>query len=315
MRVTINYINKQRTISGKVTSAAYLSTFSIRRYINKKSATNVKILNKVNNPQVTNVPSIQVGTSETIRSLSENSYEWFNWLAGLIDGDGYFAFSKKGYASLEIIMDMKDAKCLYQIKQYLGGSVKRRSGVKALRYRLHNYKGLIFLIENINGRIRNPIRQIQLSKICENYKIEFKFPLVLEKENGWLAGFFDSDGTVTINRANMQLSISIFQKSSELLIPLKNLYGGYVYIDRSLNGGFKWYITSKADILNIIEYFKKYSSRAPSKNARLHLIPNYYYIKSLDLEKNEKDKLWDHFFKKWFSTQEILTISDKDIVH
>lgn len=80
--------------------------------------------------------------------------------------------------------------------------------------------------------------------------------------------------------------------------PLISLYGGNVYIDRSLNGGFKWYLTSQIDILNIIEYFKKYPSRAPSKKSRLHLIPEFYYIKSLNIE---KDKLWSYFFKKWFN--------------
>ncbi len=314
-----DYINKQQTISGEVTfKKTYSSTFSIRHYINYKSnidATNVKNLVKVNNPQVTKVHSIQVGTSETIRLLSENSQEWFNWLAGLIDGDGYFGLSKKGYASLEITMSMQDSKCLYQIKQRLGGSVKRRSGVKAVRYRLHDHKGLIFLIQNINGCIRNPVRQIQLSKICQLYGITFKFPSILVQKNGWLSGFFDSEGTVTINRSTKQLSISIFQKNSQILLPLPVLYGGYVYIDRSLNGGFKWYITNKKDILNILEYFKVYPSRSPLKVARLHLIPDYYYIKSLSLDKNDHDKLWAQFFEKWFNSNENLNISDKDIVH
>lgn len=207
--------NKQRTVSGKVTSKnldVNTSDISLKQKVfprnnTYKQAIDVKTLNQVNNPQVTNVQnkSIQVGTSETIRSLLEE--DWYEWLAGLIDGDGYFALSKKGYASLEITMDMKDAKCLYQVKQHFGGSIKRRSGVKAMRYRLHDYKGLIFAIERLNGRIRNPIRQLQLAKICDKYSIKFIFPKLLKKETGWLAGFFDSDGTITINKTNLQLSI------------------------------------------------------------------------------------------------------------
>lgn len=128
-----------------------------------------------------------------------------------------------------------------------------------------------------------------------------------------MAGFFDSDGTITINKTNLQVSISIFQKTSELLNPLVSLYGGHVYIDRSLNGGFKWYLTSTTDIQNLLEYFKKYSSRAPFKNSRLHLIPEFYYIKSLNLDKIEKAKLWSYFFEKWFFISDLS--SDKDIVH
>jgi len=47
-----------------------------------------------------------------------------------------------------------------------------------------------------------------------------------------LSGFFDSDGTITINKTNLQLSISISQKTKELLEPLINIYGGHVYVDR-----------------------------------------------------------------------------------
>ena len=35
------------------------------------------------------------------------------WLAGLIDGDGCFQLSKKGYASLEITMELRDKHCLF----------------------------------------------------------------------------------------------------------------------------------------------------------------------------------------------------------
>jgi hypothetical protein len=44
------------------------------------------------------------------------------WLAGLIDGDGSFLLSKKGYASLEIVMEVRDKHALYQIKERFGGS-------------------------------------------------------------------------------------------------------------------------------------------------------------------------------------------------
>ena len=39
------------------------------------------------------------------------------WLAGLIDGDGCFSLSKKGYASLEITMDIRDERVKKKIKK------------------------------------------------------------------------------------------------------------------------------------------------------------------------------------------------------
>jgi hypothetical protein len=37
--------------------------------------------------------------------------------------------SKKGYASLEITMEVRDKNCLFQIKDRYGGSVKLKQGV------------------------------------------------------------------------------------------------------------------------------------------------------------------------------------------
>jgi len=54
-------------------------------------------------------------------------------------------------------MDLKDEHCLYLIKKQFGGSVKLKSGAKAVRYRLHHKEGMLTLISAINGLIRNPI--------------------------------------------------------------------------------------------------------------------------------------------------------------
>ncbi|RZL07606.1 MAG: hypothetical protein EOO89_22815, partial [Pedobacter sp.] len=84
-------------------------------------------------------------------SNSERDLRFKQWLAGLIDGDGCFSLSKKGYASLEITMHIRDERALQAVKNVYGGSIKLRSNAKALRYRLHDKKGLINLIKDVNG--------------------------------------------------------------------------------------------------------------------------------------------------------------------
>src|SRR5215469_3725649 len=157
----------------------FLNTYPINlnlKKINKDCTTNVKILLNVNNPQVTKALYSQLGTSETIRLLDlnnidkeilnenlfkkdkfvpENKNKFNEWLAGIIDGDGSFLLSKKGYASLEITMNIKDEHALQIIKNVYGGSIKIRSGVKELRYRLHHKNGLLSLIKDVNVKIRN----------------------------------------------------------------------------------------------------------------------------------------------------------------
>lgn len=86
------------------------------------------------------------------------------WLAGLIDGDGYLYVTKEGYSGCEITVALEDEKMLRIIQNKLGGSVKPRSGCKAVRYRLQNKPGMIELINRINGLIRNTVRIPQLYK-------------------------------------------------------------------------------------------------------------------------------------------------------
>ena len=105
-------------------------------------------------------------------------------MAGLIDGDGQFTLTKKGYASLKIIMHERDKAALYEIKHKYGGSIKSMSGSNALKYKLHHKKGLINLINGVNGLIRNPIRMLQLNKICVKYNIKLKEPIPLTYNNG-----------------------------------------------------------------------------------------------------------------------------------
>lgn len=279
----------------------------------------VKNLNKKNNSQVTKAYNSQVGTSEAIRLLAINKSlnikknlsrfahkglnpNWNDWLAGLIDGDGCFLLTKKGYASLEITMDIRDEHALQIIKNVYGGSIKLRSGANALRYRLHHKSGLLSLLNDVNGRIRNSIRLIQLNRICDKYDITLIYPSNLDFDSGWLSGFFDADGTITINSINWQLSISISQKTSELLQPLIEIYGGYVYIDRGGSQSFKWYVTKRDTILNLVEYFKRHPSRSAKQN-RIHLIQKFYDLKDLNahqaIEGSNLAKSWKYFIKNW----------------
>jgi hypothetical protein len=255
-----------------------------------------------------------VGTSEAIRLLNKRSIhnlsnsdkdlKFKQWLAGLIDGDGCFSLSKKGYASLEITMDIRDERALQAVKNVYGGSIKLRSNAKALRYRLHHKEGLLSLINDVNGEIRNSYRLVQLNKICSKYELILVYPHKLTFDHGWLSGFFDADGSITLNKSNWQLSLTATQKTSELLSPLVDLYGGNVYIDNESSQSYKWSVTKKEDVLKLIEYFKQYPSRS-AKNNRIHLVSNLYELKDMKAHKASPETLlaksWGIFFKKWLN--------------
>jgi LAGLIDADG endonuclease len=290
-------------------------------------------LKNVNNPQITKALlyiyvyitksftlrkrlSMLVGISEAIRLLStncnnnlntntnnsDNTNKKFNeWLAGLIDGDGCFQLSKKGYASLEIVMELRDKACLFAVKQKFGGSIKLRSGKNHLRYRLHHKQGILNIIEAVNGLIRNPNRLLQLGKICEKYNIVLKYTEPLKYDNSWLAGFFDSDGSVYINLLSDQIFITVSQKNKLLLDPLVTLYGGTIYSLVKV-GAFKWTVFKKDEIIKLLDYFK-HNPSISGKHKRLKLIPKYFELREfkahIALPDTILGKTWLNFLNKW----------------
>jgi NADH:ubiquinone oxidoreductase subunit 4 (subunit M) len=239
--------------------------------------------------------------SSVFTNVSENtSSSFYEWLAGVIDGDGYFNLSKKGTARLIITMDIRDQSALYEIKHKLGGSIYTIAGANALKYQLTHKKGLITLLNNINGLIRNPTRMLQMNKLCIKYGIEFIYPKSLIFNNGWLSGFIDSDGSIYFNEESGQVFISISQKNSYLLEPLIHLYGGRVDILSPKVEAFKYIIYRKNELYYLIDhYFNKYPLRTKKGN-RLQLIKEFYSVR---ISKNNKDinKLhdWVLFKDRW----------------
>lgn len=261
--------------------------------------------------------SMQVGISEAIclltstqkRNYSKERGEekgWNQWLAGLIDGEGCINLSKKGYASIEIVMETRDKNCLYQVKQKLGGSVKLRSGVNWLRYRLHHREGIEKIIEAINGEIRNPVRIIQLEKVCKKYGKELKEVRKLEYENGWLSGLIDSDGSVVMNTKSSQIMISVCQKNKLILDLLPELYGGKVYIERTTES-FKWIVSKKEEVERLVEYLKRYPLRSEKRN-RILLLKRYNELREqkahIATENSVMGKAWREFRMKWGKFEE-----------
>lgn len=274
------------------------------------------------NQQVTNVRKVLVGTSEAVRPQSYQAYrlstnlpcykdEKFNqWLSGLIDGDGCLLISKAGYCSLEITVETRDEPILMFVKQQLGGSLKLRSGTKSVRYRLHNTPGMIALVHRINGYIRNSVRMVQLERVCNHLKIDYKQPISLETDSSWYAGFFDADGTVCYSmkeygihgRKRPQLSISVTNKQLIDVQMFQDKFGGNIYYDRSHNGCYKWYISRRDEI----ESFVAYSKDAPVRSGKLYrllMVSKYYDLvdsRAYTIEASPSlRKSWDHFESRW----------------
>ena len=238
-----------------------------------------------------------------ICSISPNRINFNEWLAGLIDGNGYFILTKKGYTSCEICMDFRDKKALYEIKHKYGGTIKPVSGAKALKYKLRNKKGLLLLVNDLNGLIRNPTRLLQMNKLCVKYGIDIIYPKTLTYNNGWLSGFIDSDGSIYFNEGSGQIFISITQKNRFLLEPLIKLYGGRIDILSPKIEAFKYVVYRKNELYSLIDnYLVKYPLKTEKAN-RVKLIKEFYDVRTYANNKYKCDpsrlKAWVSYVDRW----------------
>jgi hypothetical protein len=196
-------------------------------------------------------------------------------------------------------MDIRDKQALYEIKHKFGGSIKPVSNANALRYNLSNKIGLIKLINAVNGEIRNPIRLLQINKLCIKYDIKLIYPKPLTFYNGWFSGFLDSDGSIYLNDLSGQIIISATQKNIYLLEPLINLYGGRIDPSCSKGIAFKYIIYRKEHLFNMIDkYFSIYNLKTLKHN-RVKLIKQFYTVR-INADNKDINKLneWVKFKEK-----------------
>ena len=295
----------------------------------------VIIYSVLSNPQVTNAqlilylininnedPSMLVGTSETVRMfstcLSKNEHTKGNddtdlkvrqWIAGVIDGDGNFHISKKGYVELSVVMEPRDIACLYKIKQRYGGSVKATSHAKAVRFRLHHMAGIQQVIKDVNGLIQNPVRLLQFKKVCLLYHVETIPSIELKYDSAYLSGLFDTDGSVYFNKKSMQVFITVTQKGRELLDILVPVYGGVVRSSNKNATAFKWTVSKKMDVLNLIDNYFHWNNCVSAKNKKFGLVKHFYYLSSIGALKAPEDSVLGRsfisFVKRWEATNNL----------
>lgn len=266
----------------------------------------------------------------------QSTTNWNQWLAGLIDGDGYFYIDTKNIARCEITVGIDDEYMLQKVKNKIPASLKLRSGTKAVRLRISSKESMKNLIERVNGEIRYEVRQKQFEIVCNHFEIPYLKPKKesLNFENSYLAGLFDSDGTVTIcvsktsqqnsqikgetgktirlqnARAYHQLSIRITSQNKEFLQLLSDAYGFGVIYEQKANSKAKqphplylWTCQNSNDIDQFLNYFnttKFYSV----KKKRLLLLPQYLELTAkkahLADESSSLRKIWYLFCQKWF---------------
>lgn len=241
------------------------------------------------------------GSSETIRVASFNKKVFcFNqWLAGLIDGDGYFGVSTAKYVSCEITVHADEVQALYKIQKECGGKVHKRVGVNAYRWRIHSVVGMRNLIERVNGQILLSKRYKQMERVCEILQITVKPAPSFSQESSWLVGFFDAEGQIRINPWNKQAQLTIAQKDREILEQIQKAWKGSIFFDKSWNG-YVWGVSAFEELSPFVNYLFDCKLQIPTKQARLHTFKRYllYCSRAIPSDLINMAKIIEDFKKK-----------------
>lgn len=268
--------------------------------------------------------------------IKNSDLYFYQWFAGLIDGDGCFCISKQNQPSLEITVASEDFNMLQQIKERVGGTVRLRAGSNSIRLRVFQKKQLEYIIKRVNGHIRLKVRQQQFKKMCLMFNIEYLEPKPLDFKNAYIAGFFDADGSITISvskcsaehsqiknsygkyirlkhsRGWHTLSVHITNKDKSILNNIYQAFGSGKLITEPAkkeksakrpNPLHRFYIKSFEDVNTWLKYTTNHPLQS-SKRKRCLLLSKYFelYYNKAHLAKTDclMHKQWNNFCKRWF---------------
>lgn len=166
-------------------------------------------------PEIICCNNILLNTNNSSKFLpSNNNYKFISYLTGLIEGDGTIIVPKterssKGklnYPSIQIVFHLKDLPLALLIQKNLGcGSLIRKKGLNAYILYINDQKGILILVNLLNGNMRTPkINSLyKLINWINNHNSNLnltKLPLSSNslENDAWLSGMIESDGHFSV---------------------------------------------------------------------------------------------------------------------
>lgn len=191
-------------------------------------------------------------------NLNENNLGYY--LAGLIEGDGYF-----NEKSLQILFHEKDLILINKLKKLIGyGQIYKIKDKKAFKFSITNKKGIERIINLCNGKFVGPDKLNQLKKYPTLIKL-LPPTYTISTNNHWLSGFIDADGSlgIFITKSlthkigySVRLELKISQKNSLLLNLIKEKFKGNIYLDKMNISIYK--LTGSQNLLLLLNYLDQY---------------------------------------------------------
>ena len=185
------------------------------------SKINLNLLNSQNNnatisPKLMDIQSAEncKGFSETTRQLPDLEEDKFwNWFAGIMDGDGNFDIrsdqNKRVLKQIRIKLHNRDMRILTRIQDFLHiGRIRADKKKPYSTYVVSTKEDMMYVIKNVNGLIRLKVpafkeacKLFNVNCIEANYSIRLYDP--------YLAGLVDTDGSIVFNYAGNRIECNL----------------------------------------------------------------------------------------------------------
>lgn len=156
------------------------------------------------------------GFSETARQLPDTEdYKFWNWFAGIIDGDGNFDIridplsKKKVLKQIIIKLHNRDVRILSRIQDFLHvGRIRADKNKPYSIYIVSTRERMMFLVKHLNGLIR--LKVPSFKEACLLYNISYKEANYnIELYDPYFSGLVDTDGSIVFNYAGNRIECNL----------------------------------------------------------------------------------------------------------
>ena len=156
------------------------------------------------------------GFSETARQLPDiEEYKFWNWFAGIIDGDGNFDIrkdiknNKKVLKQIRIKLHNRDVRILIRIQDFLHmGRIRADKNKPYSIYIVSTKENMIYIINKINGLIR--LKVTGFKEACNLYNIDFiEANYNIGLYDPYFSGLIDTDGSIVFNYAGNRIECNL----------------------------------------------------------------------------------------------------------
>jgi hypothetical protein len=239
-------------------------------------------------------PAVQWRLNED--TFSPQQLHW-QWLAGLIDGDGYL--SRRGQPRLVISGHRQEVALLRQAQRLLDhGTITAAAIGNGVRLAVNGRDALQRLATGAGPYLRHPRKRSRLRSLC----LRFNWPLPPQQpllaNPGWVLGLLDADGSFDLRCYGLRQRcgadgslercfyyspvLKVVNQQRGMLLALQRQFGGNIYpvklTNRHRGPCWEWHLSERRSLLALVEHCRRLPSVGP-KGYRLSLLPEFYALR------------------------------------